>query len=262
MPAQAPKLSKPAQKLLALVPLDGTFIGNTKLKRRSKLRGEYWKVRKELVEKGILTLGKGRGGSVARLTTEAAPAIHRRGRLFVRRESELYEPLKKWIDEVWGEGVEAGDFFESRVTGTARNRQRASGKWSRPDVTLVQVNSYDYLPQPVLEVSTFEIKKFSQAENIRSVYEAAAHSRWAHFSYLVAEVPHVEHEFPERFMSELERFKIGMIFMWKEKDEWHFEEIESESDRLNPEPEELNVLLKGFFQDNKREKEFRLAIGK
>src|SRR5438128_11640276 len=88
---------------------------------------------------------------------------------------------------------------------------------------------------------TFEVKKFSDAENIRSVYESAAHSRWAHFSYLVAEVPSSDYEFPERFVTELERFNIGLIFMWKEKDGWQFEEQEWESDRLNPEPEELNA---------------------
>jgi len=162
--------------------------------------------------------------------------------------------------EDWGKGVEGGDFFEVLVTGTARKKKRASGQWSRPDVTVVQVNSYQYLPQPVLEVTTFEVKKYSDAENIRSVYEAAAHSRWAHFSYLVAEVPNSDYEFPERFVSELERFNIGLLFMWKEKDKWHFEEQEWETDRLNPEPEELNALLKAFFQDSQREKEFKLAL--
>jgi len=109
------------------------------------------------------------------------------------------------------------------------------------------------------------VKKFSDAENIRSVYEAAAHSRWAHFGYLVAEVPNADYEFPQRFVSELERFNIGLIFMWKHKkgkEDWHFEEQEWESDRLNPEPEELNALLKAFFKDSGREREFKLAVGK
>jgi len=143
-----------AKKLLELVPSDGVFIGNTTLQRRSNLGKRHWEVRKELVDGGFLTRGKGRGGSVARLAaeTEAAP-IAVRGRLFVRKESELYEPLKRWIAEVWGEGVEGGDFFDVRITGSPRTRKRASGQWSRPDVTLVQVNSYDYLPQPVLDVT-------------------------------------------------------------------------------------------------------------
>jgi hypothetical protein len=258
-------LSRTAKKLLELVPPDGVFIGNTTLQRRSRLGKHYWHVRGELVNGGFLTRGKGRGGSVARLAAElegAAPLPTKRGKGLVRKESELYEPLRKWLVEEWGEGVEAGDFFEVIVTGTARKKKRASGQWSRPDVTVVQVNSYDYLPQPVLDVTTFEVKRFSDAENIRSVYETAAHSRWAHFSYLVAEVPSPDYEFPERFGSELERFHLGLIFMWKKKDKWMFEEQEWETDRLNPEPEELNALLKVFFQDSKRVKEFKHALGK
>lgn len=105
----------------------------------------------------------------------------------------------------------------------------------------MQVNSYDYLSQHVLDVTTFEVKRFSDAENIRSVYESAAHSRWAHFSYLVAEVPRPDCEVPERLGSELERFHLGLIFMWSKKEKWTFEEQGWETDRLNPEPEELNA---------------------
>jgi hypothetical protein len=264
MSTNAVKLSRAAKKLLELVPPDGVFIGNTTLRRRSKLGKRYWQVRSELVDEGFLTRGKGRGGSVARLAAEAeaTPLPTKRGKGLVRKESELYEPLKQWLTEEWGEGVEAGDFFDVLVTGTPRKKRRASGQWSRPDVTLVQVNSYDYLSQPVLDVTTFEVKRFSDAENIRSVYEAAAHSRWAHFSYLVAEVPSPDYEFPERFGSELERFHLGLIFMWKKKEKWTFEEQGWETDRLNPEPEELNALLKAFFQDSKRVKEFKHALGK
>src|SRR5579864_2490222 len=152
------ELSRAAKKLFELVPPDGVFIGNTTLQRRSKLGKRYWKVRTELVSKGFVSRGKGRGGSVARLAagTDLAPAATKRGKVFVRKESELYEPLKQWLIETWGEGVEGGDFFEVLVTGTPRKKRRASGQWSRPDLTLVQVNSYDYLPQPVLEVTTFE----------------------------------------------------------------------------------------------------------
>jgi len=82
------------------------------------------------------------------------------------------------------------------------------------------------------------------------------------FSYLVAEVPHPDYEFPERFVSELERFNLGLIFMWKKKEKWEFEERNGKAKRLNPEPEELNRLLKEFFQTCPRIKEFKQALGK
>jgi hypothetical protein len=257
------KIARGAQKLLELVPQGGVFIGNTTLQRKSRLGKRYWKLREQLIEGGFLTLGKGRGGSVARSAPQAgdAPEVSK-GKLFVDKEFELYEPLRKWVADEWGKGVTPVDFFEVLVTGSPKNRERSSGKWSRPDVTLVQVNSYEYLAQPVLDVSTFEIKKSSDAEDIRSVFEAAAHSRRAHFSYLVVEVEVADYDFPERLISELERFNIGLIFMWKERGVWKFEEQEWESDRLNPEPEELNALLETFFKDSKRVHEFRRAIGK
>jgi type I restriction enzyme M protein len=171
-------LSGAAKKLLQLVPPDGEFIGNTSLQRRSKLGKRYWKLRSELVDAGFLVRGKGHGGSVKIAGgAEAASLVAKRAKLSVRRESELYEPLRGWLCEEWGKDVESGDFFEVIVTATATGKKRASGQWSRPDITLVQVNSYEYMPQPVLEVTTFEVKKFSDAQNIRSVYETAAHSR-------------------------------------------------------------------------------------
>jgi len=268
--ARPSKLSKAASKLLALVPRDGVFIGNTTLQRRSELSDKrYWKVRRELVKGGFLIRGKGRGGSVARLTSgeKSAPAViaeRKKGTRLVARESELYEPLRKWLEEEWGEDVHAeqGDFFEVLVTATSRKKMKGGGQWSRPDVTVVKVNSYEYLPMPVLEVTTFEVKRFTDAEDLRSVFEAAAHSRWAHFSYLVVEVPDSEYELPERIQSELERFNIGWLFMRRQKKgRWIFDEQEWETDRLTPEPDMINALLDTFFKKSARETQFKKALG-
>lgn len=260
------KLSPAAKVLLRLVPADGGFIGNTSLQRKSKLGKRYWTVRQELLDGGFLSRGKGRGGSVATAATAAAvPRESRRGTLNVKRESELYEPLRKWLEEEWSQDVDkvGGDFFQVLVTGSARGRRRATGKWSRPDVTLVELNSYEYLQQRILDVTTFEVKKFSDAENLLSVYEAAAHSRWAHYSYLVVEARDADDELPERFTSELERFHIGLIYMWREKGEWQFERSVYETERLAPEPKELNVLLTEFFRiDKSRALEFKRSLGK
>ncbi|MGB6902861.1 MAG: hypothetical protein WBD98_08545 [Acidobacteriaceae bacterium] len=232
--------------------------------RRTKLGDKYWGVRDELIDAGFLIRGKGRGGSVARFAADVQEprAALKKVKPHVQREVELYEPLKGWLKEVWGADVVPGDFFEVCVTATPRGKAKGGGKWSRPDLTLVQVNNYDYLAQPVLEVTTFEVKRFGDAEDIRSIYETAAHSRWAHFSYLVVEVPDGDYEFPERFMSELERFNLGLIFMWKEKGAWEFDEQEWETDRLSPDPTELNALLTAFFKISTREKEYKLAVKK
>jgi hypothetical protein len=60
---------------------------------------------------------------------------------------------------------------------------------------------------------------------------------------LVVEVENGDYEFNERLVSELERFNIGLIFMWKEKGEWQFGRQEWKSKRLNPEPVAGELLL-------------------
>lgn len=264
MAKKAPKLSPHAKKLLDLVPPDGEFIGNTSLIRRSKLGRKYWDVRHELIEGGFLTRGKGRGGSVARFAADTqAPSISvKKPKLYAQKESDLYAPLKEWLDSDWGPAVTPGDFFEACITATPKGKKRSSGTWTRPDLTVVQVNNFEYLAQPILEVTTFEVKKFSDVEEIRSIYETAAHSRWAHFSFLVVEVPDEEYEFPDRFDSEIERFNLGLIYMWKEKGEWKFDQRVWETDRMSPDPKELNALLKSFFKVSKHEMEFKLALRK
>ncbi|MGA4602758.1 SAM-dependent DNA methyltransferase, partial [Ectopseudomonas hydrolytica] len=60
------------QALLALVPVDGSSIGNQSLLER--LKGQlpelnenaFWAARDALIEQGVLVKGRGRGGSVLR----------------------------------------------------------------------------------------------------------------------------------------------------------------------------------------------------
>lgn len=259
------ELSEPAQKLLQLIPPDGSFVGNTSLSRKSALGDDYWKVRTELEEADLITLGRGRGGSVAlqlSVTTPVSPVEPGKEENLVSEEVELYEPLKELLWADWGKAAkESEDFFELRITASPRGRSRESGQWSRPDLTLVEVNSFEYLPGSNLEVTTFEVKRFADAQNIASVYEAAAHSRWAHFAFLVAETPQEDYKFPDRFISELQRFRIGLIVMWRENGTWKFSDS-TEAVRLIPEPKELESLLKTFFSDSKRAKEFKARVGR
>ncbi len=146
------RLSENAEKLFSLIPADGGFIGNTSLQRSSQLGEDYWNVRRELLDTGRIILGKGRGGSVAKRPLESvseveAEIVAEQGAGLVADESDLYIPLKQWLEKNWGREVqEAGDFFSAKITATARGRQRASGQWSRPDLTVVQVNKQLRIP--------------------------------------------------------------------------------------------------------------------
>ena len=100
MKQDSTKLSEKAEKLLNAIPLGGGFVGNTTLQRTSGLAGdEYWNTRRELLNSDLIILWKGKGGSIARRPSDAEAPLKPSERL-VEDESELYEPLKKWLDEL------------------------------------------------------------------------------------------------------------------------------------------------------------------
>ncbi|MCL4340141.1 MAG: hypothetical protein M1388_03300 [Thaumarchaeota archaeon] len=74
--------------------------------------------------------------------------------------------------------------------------------WSRPYLIFVEVNQLGFLPQINVQVTSFEIKRADDTE-LSSVYEAASHQRWAHYSYLIIEVPNKELELPENLTTEV-----------------------------------------------------------
>jgi len=264
-----PKLSEKAQQLLNRVPEDGSHVGNTFL--RSNLEWteeEYWKVRQELLDNKLVVTGRGRGGSVARAVEsldfevklkEKTPSV------FVRDESDLYAPLKGWLHSDWGKDAdEHGDYFWVEVTASPSGRKRESGKWSRPDVTFVQVSTFELIPKPTIEVSSFEVKRHNDALDLSSVYESASHSRWSHNAYLVIEDTMSKPlTLSPRFQQELTRYGVGLLRMSHSDGKYLFRE-EVEPVRQTPSDGELNSLLEQFFEnlDKKELKRFKNAIGK
>jgi hypothetical protein len=264
-------LSEKAQKLLDLIKAEAPtgHVGNMYLRGRLQEEGEqwpedeYWKAHAELTEKRMIGTGRGRGGSVwllqpIEISTEEIPGL-------VDDEKKLYEPLVKWLNETWGrEAQERDDFFMAKITGSPSGRKRETGLWSRPDVSLVQVNKFDYITIPEVEASSFEVKRYDDAGAIDSVYEAAAHSRWAHNSWLVAEDSQsTQQQYSERFRGELERFGVGLMTMKKQQDNsYKFDEVLAPVYRP-PEPKDLDEFLQNFFAeeggkiDQKNLKRFR-----
>src|SRR5690606_14507999 len=60
-------------ELLARVPADGSGIGNGRLLRELGWgEEEFWEVRNRLVDRGVLEVGRGRGGSVRRIDATTA----------------------------------------------------------------------------------------------------------------------------------------------------------------------------------------------
>jgi hypothetical protein len=67
---------------------------------------------------------------------------------------------------------------------TARGGERGTGLFSRPDFTIATVRRMRYDPLRHLDVITFELKNAAGA-TLMAVHEALAHTRFAHYSFLV-----------------------------------------------------------------------------
>ena len=181
----------------------------------------------------------------------------------VTQEKELYPSIQKWLNNEWGTPIQnLGDYYWVKVTANAVRKNKL-GKWSRPDLVSVEVNRLDFLPQRNVQVKTFEIKRVDDTE-LSSVYEAAAHQRWAHYSYLIIEVSNKESKLPEDLIIETSRLGVGLMKAYPtlETPGYKLEKL-IEPQRQNPEPKQLNELLRDFFKDDEVEtKRFKDAIGR
>lgn len=180
---------------------------------------------------------------------------------FVKDEKELCMPLKNWLDAEWGKEVQdAGDYYRVRVTSSPMGKKRNSGQWSRPDVTFVRVTKYEHLPSTIVEVTTFEVKRNADAKDLASVYEAAAHARWAHNTYLVVEIANNDLDVDVSIRKECNRLGVGLLTVSRTHNKYYFAEI-LEPKRQEPAPEDLDKFLKDFYADDPREqKQFKIRI--
>ena len=181
--------------MVAHIPKNGEAIGNKKLltlwladvkKKDADIltETEYWEVRNALIENGTITTGRGKGGSVYLLntiTTKNKPEI-----AAAVPEASLYEPFQKMLNNTWSKTNGYKDFVTEMTA--AQGRRDTGGKWTRPDLVLIAVTKFPFIPGKVLDLVTFEIKP-ANSYGVEGVYETASHSVYAHKSYFALHVP-------------------------------------------------------------------------
>lgn len=190
------------QQLLDAIP--GTArVGNIRL--RTQLGWSewlYWFIRNRLIDAGRLEKGRGRGGSV-RSILEAEP-VQPAGPVRNARaisESALYEPILATIESQWVKDHQIQDHV-AEITAR-QGRRDTGGRWSRPDIALASYNSYLYVPGKHFDVNTFEVKTH-EGLDVTAVYEALAHRRAAHYSYLLVCVPDTAAEASSPLLDEIQ----------------------------------------------------------
>ena len=249
--------------LLSLVPESGESVGNVTLRDRLKRAvadqgdeltdTDYWSLRDALIDESAIEQGRGRGGSVHRLIAALPVAAENALQTTAQpetqvptirpAESSLYPPILEAITTGYVKDNRIKRFV-SEITA-AQGRRLTGGKWTRPGLTIIAVKTYQFTPGKRLEVISFEVKPGID-NALEGVYEALAHSAFAHRSYLAVDVRgrDEEEKFPDdRIVQECTRHGVGYMTFTDPADYDTYEIVCTA--RLNePDPYEVDKFIR------------------
>lgn len=219
----------------------------------------YWSAHGRAVDRGLVTKGRGYGGSV-QLTplnesTATSPATQQPP--VSGQELKLYSPAREVIEKSWAQSENYDDYIVE-ITGL-RGRALTGGKWTRPDLAILGTKAFPYLPQRIFDIVTFEIKPFSQI-TVEGVFEALSHQQFASRSYCLFEVQldaaeSFQDKYNEagRILSTARKHGIGIIVATDVADWETWDELLS-ADRVIPDPEQVNRFIATSFSQEIRDK--------
>jgi hypothetical protein len=254
--SQAVKLSDDEKTLLDRLPEDGSYVGIRKTRRELAWDDDrIWAACEGLSRHGLAKTGPGYGGTVRRLVpvseqtvvqaVEAAEAAEE-----AKKEHELYAPAAKVIREKWARTMRLDQFV---VQVTARQGRRdTGGVWTRPDIVVVAVSVYDFVPGKFVDAITFEVKSANNFD-VTAIYEALSHLRSATRAYVLVEIAKARRESMIELINnaskEASRHGIGLIVADSiaDFDSW---EIEVEAVRKDPDPSGLDAFLSDQLNDD------------
>jgi hypothetical protein len=222
----------------------------------------YWEARGRALDQGLIEPGRGKGGSVKLIATEKinptrdqdSPLPAEPQELASAKEIDLYEPARGVIQDSWAKDENYDDHVVS-ITAL-RGRAYTGGKWTRPDISLLSVKAYPYLPQRYFDIVTFEVKPAGQT-TVEGIFEALSHQQFATRAYAVFHVPDLptdkifqEHiTDAQRILSTARKHGIGVIIATDISDWETWDEI-LVAERVVPDPEQANrFIATGFPQD-------------
>lgn len=125
-------------------------------------------------------------------------------------ESDLEDPIENFLSGDWACQNLGLRLEESIFIRTARGGTRDTGLFSRPDFTIATIRRMKYDPLRHLDVLTFELKNRAGA-TLMAVHEALAHTRFAHYSFLVCPRSHLRPQYDEELRNACVRHGLGLI---------------------------------------------------
>lgn len=168
-----------------------------------------------------------------------------------RLEADLYAPIGAVLRDWW---VPREELREAIVEITAnQGRKQTGGLWTRPDLVVIGISAYPFIPGRSLELNTFEVKKTLE-EGIEGVYEAAAQSAFSHRSFLLLqESGLISKELFTRIRNECVRFGIGLL-TFSDPADWNtYVTLETASYR-SPQIAQINKFIATQISETSRQR--------
>jgi hypothetical protein len=234
------------------------YAGNTRLRKKlSWEEDRYWRTHAILIDEATIARGRGKGGSVNLINDlggssgpDSVKEVVSHPEAKPRRELDLYEPAKLTIESGWAR--ERGyDERVVEVTGLP-GRRATGGTWTRPDLAVLAVKAYPYLPGRYFEIITFEVKT-QDAIDVTGVFEALSHLQFASLSYVVffTNGKDFEKDFPDidRILTLAKTHGVGVIVAASMENYEDRNEL-LEPRRNVPDPEQANLFIGTCFSED------------
>jgi hypothetical protein len=273
-------MARPSDKDIFLNALkaQGNRAGNTTLQRELKWNEtKYWQIHQQLFEAGLIEKGRGYGGSVKlaeqAVALPATAAADPQGAQLAplsaigttpmavvealvenyTSEIQLYPPVKKQLEAHWARRRQLDD-CHCEITAL-QGRRDTGGSWSRPDLALIAYRKYEFLPERVFELFSFEVKPATDI-SIKGVMEALAHREAATRSFVIYHTAGQDFSaFPEaeRIEELAARHGVGVYAAKDVNDFNQWAEIVTAL-RASPDPEAVDTFIRRTLSEEAKTK--------
>jgi hypothetical protein len=248
----------------------GNRAGNTTLQRELGWEEtKYWKIHELLFKEGQIEKARGYGGSVilaqhdtptataaAEPRDSLAPAtVESVAEALVEYASELqlYPVVKKQLEAHWTLMHQLDD-CHCEITAL-QGRRDTGGSWSRPDLVIIAFRKYEFLPERVFELFSFEVKPATDV-SIKGVMEALAHREAATRSFVIYHTAGQDFSaFPEakRIEELAARHGVGVYVARDANDFNQWAEIVT-APRASPDPEAMDTFIRRTLTEEAKTK--------
>jgi hypothetical protein len=225
---------------------------------------KYWKIHTNLFESGKIEKGRGYSGTVILVPSAPDEVIEHVSLEPVSQspveqlnnpliEDALYEPARLQIFDNW---PVRHKFDSVAVENIAKQGRRdTGGSWSRPDLALVALKKFEYLPDRIFEIHTFEIKA-SYDVSVKGVMEALVHRQASTRSYVIYETNGLDFsDYPEARRIENLAIEHGVgVFVAKNINDFNEWAEVVPAQRTLPDPDEMETFIKRSLSDETRAK--------